>query len=188
MLNGNRPLTGNQPHPIQNTRINPNVQSCRPVGLLGRVHEIEKGNCMNVRTKTTPQSCSSEYLALLRAFPPRPIRDDRENRQAITVVNSLLDRPALTPDEEDYLDVLGLLIADYEDSIYEHPEFTPLERLRHLMEEPALTQADLARRAVVAVTSHSDLLTGKRRISPRVRAKFAECFGILAHVGNWVVA
>jgi HTH-type transcriptional regulator/antitoxin HigA len=144
------------------------------------VHEIEKGNCMNVRTKTTPQSRSPEYLALLRAFPPRPIRDDDEHRQVIAVVNGLLDRPALTPDEEDYLDVLGLLIADYEDSIYEHHEFTPVERLRHLMEEHALTQAELARRAGLAVTCLSDILNGKRRISPRVCAKFAECFGVSA--------
>lgn len=84
----------------------------------------------------------------------------------------------LTPDEEDYLDVLGLLIAEYEDAIYEHPEFTPVERLRRLMAEHSLTQAELARRTGVAVTSLSDILNGKRRISPRVRAKFAECFGV----------
>jgi len=135
---------------------------------------------MTVRTKPKPHACSPEYLALLRAFPPRPIRSDDEHRRAVDVVNGLLDRPALIPDEADYLDVLGLLIADYEDSIYEHPEFTPVERLRHLMEEQAVTQAELARRACVAVTSLSDILNGKRRISPRVRAKLAECFGVSA--------
>ncbi len=100
---------------------------------------------MNVGTKTRPDRCSPEYLALVRAFPPRPIRDDDDHRRAIEVVNGLLDRQSLTADEEDYLDVLGLLIADYEDSIYEHPESTPVERLRHLMEEHSLTQAELAR-------------------------------------------
>jgi HTH-type transcriptional regulator/antitoxin HigA len=135
---------------------------------------------MTARTMTKSDRCSPEYLALLRTFPPRPIRGDHEHRRAIEVVNRLVDRPALTSDEEDYLDVLGLLIADYEDSMYEHPEFTPVERLRHLMEEHALTQAELARRAGVAVTSLSDILHGKRRISPRVRAKLAECFGVSA--------
>lgn len=129
---------------------------------------------MNAGTKSRPV----EYLALLRAFPPRPIRDDDAHRRAIAVVNGLLDRPALSPDEEDYLDVLGLLIADYEDAIYEHPEFSPVERLRHLMEEHSLTQAELSRRTSVAVTSLSDILNGKRRISPRIRARFAECFGV----------
>jgi HTH-type transcriptional regulator / antitoxin HigA len=133
-----------------------------------------------MKVTTKPQAASSEYLALLRAFPPRPIHCDDEHRRAVEVVNGLLDRPALTFDEEDYLDVLGLLIADYEESIYEHREFTPVERLRHLMEEHALTQAELSRRTGVAVTSLSDILLGKRRISPRVRAKFAECFGVSA--------
>jgi HTH-type transcriptional regulator / antitoxin HigA len=130
------------------------------------------------KTKTRPERRSSDYLALLRTFPPRPIRDDDEHRRTIAVVNSFLDRPALNADEEDYLDVLGLIIADYEDAIYEHPEFTPVERLRHLMEEHSLTQAELARRTAVPVTSVSDILNGKRRISPRIRARFAECFGV----------
>jgi HTH-type transcriptional regulator/antitoxin HigA len=133
---------------------------------------------MSVKTKIKPDGGSPEYLALLRGFPPRPIRGDDEHRRAIAVVDGLLDRSELSRDEEDYLDVLGLLIADYEDSIYEHPEFAPVERLRHLMEEHALTQAELARRAEVAVTSLSDILNGKRRISPRIRAKFAACFGV----------
>jgi HTH-type transcriptional regulator/antitoxin HigA len=133
---------------------------------------------MNV--KTNPQRISDEYLALIHTFPPRPIRGDEQHRRAVGIVNGLLDRPELTPDAEDYLDVLGLLIADYEDSVYEHPEFTPVDRLRHLMEENALTQAELARRAGVAVTSLSDILNDKRRISPKVRAKFAQCFGVSA--------
>ncbi len=128
--------------------------------------------------KAEPQRISARYLALLRRFAPRPIRSEDEHRRAIAVVNDLLDRPTLSQDEEDYLDVLGLLIADYEDSIYEHPEFTPVDRLRYIMKEHSLTQAELARRAGVAVTSLSDILNGKRRISPTVRAKFAKCFGV----------
>jgi HTH-type transcriptional regulator / antitoxin HigA len=135
---------------------------------------------MNAGTKISRDRCSPEYLALVRAFPLRPLRGDDEHRRAIAVVDGFLNRPARTADEDDYLDVLGLLIADYEDAIYEHPDFSPVERLRHLMEEHPLTQAELARRAGVAVTSLSDILNGKRRISPRVRAKFAECFGVAA--------
>jgi HTH-type transcriptional regulator/antitoxin HigA len=110
----------------------------------------------------------------------RPIRGAREHRRAVEFVNGFGYRPSLTADEEDYLDVLGLLIADYEDSIYEHPEFTPVERIRYLMQEHNLTQAELARRTGVAVTSLSDALNGKRRFSPRVRARLADCFGVSA--------
>ena len=130
--------------------------------------------------KLNPRPKSAGYLALLQQYPPRPIRNDAEHRRAIAVINGFLDRPALTSDEEDYLDVLGLLVADYEDAIYEHPDFTPRDRIRHLMEEHSLTQAGLARRTGIAVTSLSDILNGKRQISPRFRAKFAECFGVSA--------
>jgi HTH-type transcriptional regulator/antitoxin HigA len=139
---------------------------------------IERSELVNA--KTNPQRSSGDYVALVSAFPPRPIRNDDQHRRAVEFVNGLLNRPVLTSDEADYLDVLGLLIADYEDSIYKHPEFTPVDRLRHLREEHAMTQAELARRAGVAVKSLSDILNDKRRISPKVRAKFAECFGVSA--------
>jgi HTH-type transcriptional regulator / antitoxin HigA len=139
---------------------------------------IKRSELVNVNSN--PQRTSDNYVALVNAFPPRPIRNDDQHRRAVEVVNGLLDRPVLTSDQEDYLDVLGLLIADYEDSNYAHPAFTPVDRLRDLMEEHAMTQAELARRAGVAVTSLSDILNDKRRISPKVRAKFAEFFGVSA--------
>lgn len=135
---------------------------------------------MSTTTKTGPDRGSSEYLALLRAFPPRPIRDEDDHRRAIAIVNQFLDRPSLSPDEEDYLDILGLVIADYEDSIYDHPEFTAVERLRYLMEEHSLTLDELGRRTTVSVTALSDILNSKRRISPRIRARLADCFGVAA--------
>jgi transcriptional regulator with XRE-family HTH domain len=46
------------------------------------------------------------------------------------------------------------------------------------MEELSLTQSELVRRTGVAVTSLSDILNGKRRIRPRIRAKRPECFGV----------
>jgi HTH-type transcriptional regulator/antitoxin HigA len=130
---------------------------------------------MDVKTKSR---CSPEYLVLIGSFPLRPIRGDAEHRHATEVLNSLLDRPALSPDQEDYLDVLGLIIADYEDSIYEHPEFSPVERLRHLMDEHSLSEAELARRAGVAVKSLSDVLAGQRRMSTRMSERIAACFGV----------
>jgi hypothetical protein len=56
---------------------------------------------MSAQTMIQPGRPSGDYLALLRAFPPRPIRDDDRYRRAIAIVNDLLDRPALAPDEED---------------------------------------------------------------------------------------
>jgi HTH-type transcriptional regulator/antitoxin HigA len=136
---------------------------------------------MGVSTKKSKTTdCGPEYLALVQACPPRPIRGDLDHRRAIEVVNGLLDRPVLTPEVEDYLEVLGLLIAEYEDSIYEHPQFTAVDRLRLLMEEHELTQAELSRRTSIPVTSLSDILNLRRNISPRVRATLANHFGVSA--------
>src|SRR4051794_4506008 len=81
--------------------------------------------------------------------------------------------PAPTSAAEEDLAFPGRLVID-EDYIYGHPEFTPVERLRHLMEEYALTWPELARRAV---SSLSDIL------SHRVHAKSADCFVTIAGAG-----
>lgn len=131
-------------------------------------------------TKTAPlrKPSPDRYLDLLRGFPPRPIRDEDGHRRAIGVIDSLIDRGELTPEERDYLDVLGTLVKAYEDSIYEHPEFSGGERLRYLMDENEISQASLARETGIPVQSLSDILNGKRNVSPKVRAKLAEYFSV----------
>ena len=135
---------------------------------------------MGAKTASPRQPASDRYLEMLRAFPPRPIRDDGGHRRAIEAIDAVIDRGRLTPDEEDYLEVLGLIVGAYEDAIDEHPEFRGVDRLRYLMEEHGLSQADLARRTGIPVQSLSDVLNGKRRISPKVREKLAAHFGVPA--------
>ncbi len=100
---------------------------------------------MATKTAQHGKPSPDPYLDLLRGFPPRPIRDDEGHRRAIEVIDSLIDRHELTLEERDYLDVLGTLVKAYEDSIYEHPEFSGVDRLRYLMDENDLSQAALAR-------------------------------------------
>jgi HTH-type transcriptional regulator/antitoxin HigA len=135
---------------------------------------------MGAKTASARQPSSDRYLEMLRAFPPRPIRNDREHRRAIEVIDGLIDRGRLTREEQDYLEVLGLIVSAYEDSVYEHPEFSGVDRLRHLMEEHGLNQADLARQTGIPVQSLSDVFNGKRNISPKVREKLAAHFGVPA--------
>jgi HTH-type transcriptional regulator / antitoxin HigA len=135
---------------------------------------------MGARTVSPRQPLSDRYLELLREFPSRPIHNDDEHRRAIEVIDSMIDRDRLTPEEEDYLEVLGLIVSAYEDSIYEHAEFSGVDRVRHLMHENGLSQADLARETGIPVQSLSDILNGKRRISPKVRGKLAKRFGVPA--------
>jgi hypothetical protein len=59
------------------------------------------------------------YAALARLVPLRPINSTEEHDRAIALLNSLIDRHSeLTPGEIDYMDVLGLIVAHYEDGLY----------------------------------------------------------------------
>jgi len=62
---------------------------------------------------------SDRYFELVRQFPLRPIRSDAELDRAIALLDSLVDREDLDPDESDYLDVLGDIVEKYEGQ--EHP-------------------------------------------------------------------
>jgi HTH-type transcriptional regulator/antitoxin HigA len=73
----------------------------------------------NAKTKTGRRTASDGYLDLVRRFPLRPIRNEKELDRAIAVIDALLDREQLTVAEEDYLDVLGDLVEHYEDQ--HHP-------------------------------------------------------------------
>jgi HTH-type transcriptional regulator / antitoxin HigA len=91
-------------------------------------------------------TASPLYLKLIRVFPLRPIRTEEDHDRAIAVVDSLVTRmDRLTPDERDYLDILGSLIERYESEIYPEPDLPPHEMLRELIRARGITQADVAR-------------------------------------------
>ena len=55
------------------------------------------------------------YLELLQTFPPRPITSEEDYQATQKVIDQLIDQGSLTTEEQDYLNVLGCLIRDYED-------------------------------------------------------------------------
>lgn len=121
------------------------------------------------------------YIALIHAFPLRPLRSDRDLDDAIAMTHRLLDRSDLSDAERDYLDVLGSLIEAYEDEHVPIPPVTGVEALRHLMEENGLTQRDLipllGTRSVV-----SEVLNGNRNLSKNHIKALSAHFGLPADV------
>ena len=55
---------------------------------------------------------SSAYIELLKTFPPRPITGEEELTATQKAIDSLLDKGELTPDERDYLHVLGTMVYE----------------------------------------------------------------------------
>ena len=72
----------------------------------------------------------------------KPIRTKKEHQAALAEASRLWDAPAKSPDA-DRLDVLTMLIEDYEHRIYPIADPDPIDFLQHVMESRDLTRKDL---------------------------------------------
>ncbi len=59
---------------------------------------------------------SDQYIQLLQEFPPHIITNEKLLEVTQAVIDRLLDGYELTPDESEYLNLLGVLIWEYEQS------------------------------------------------------------------------
>ncbi|WP_241392588.1 hypothetical protein [Rippkaea orientalis] len=59
---------------------------------------------------------NDNYLELLKTFPLRPIASEAQLEATQKVVDALLDKAKLSQDKRDYLNVLGTLIYEYENT------------------------------------------------------------------------
>jgi HTH-type transcriptional regulator/antitoxin HigA len=139
---------------------------------------LANGKTIDRRRKRS--SAPASYLALIRRFPLRPIRSEAELDQATAVVNALLDRDHLYPAEEDYLDVLSDLVERYEDKHHPIPtdDLTDAEMLEFLIDAKGATQTEAARGSGIAVSTISEILAGKRRLTRAQIEKLATYFHI----------
>jgi HTH-type transcriptional regulator/antitoxin HigA len=83
------------------------------------------------------------YLELLNTFPPRPIANEDDFNKTQKIIDTLIDKSELTPDEQDYLSVLGSLIRDYEDINLTLPKLNPVELIQALLDDAGLQIQDL---------------------------------------------
>src|SRR5919202_3056268 len=136
-------------------------------------------NMINKTGKTTSGSRSpSAYIELLKSFPPRPISSEEELLANQSVIDSLIDRPELTPDEQDYLNVLGTLVYEYEQLHHEPiPDIHGVELIKALLTEFDLRQKDLV--PIFKTESIvSAVLNGQRQLTANHIRKLADFFHI----------
>jgi len=120
---------------------------------------------------------SSAYIELLKTFPPRPITAEEELTATQKKIDSLLDKGELTPDERDYLHVLGTLVYQYEQTLEPIPDIYGIELLKALIEEFDLRQKDLV--PIFKTESIvSDILHEKRQLTTEHIQKLAEFFSV----------
>jgi HTH-type transcriptional regulator/antitoxin HigA len=119
-----------------------------------------------------------EYLDLVRQFPLRPIRSERELDRAIKVIDSLINRPSLTASERDYLHVLSDLVGAYEEEHYPFAEVSDARMLRHLLEAKAVSQTELAEATGIANSTLSAVLKGARQFTREHIGRLAQYFQV----------
>jgi len=122
-----------------------------------------------------------DYAGLCRILTPRPIHDKVEF-QNVTEITDAMAGHELTPDQEDYFDLLCRLIEDYEKDRVQAPETTALEALQHLVNAHGLNAADLARLLGVHRTLGAMILRGERKLTLNHVRTLARHFGVSADV------
>ncbi|MEG3967542.1 transcriptional regulator [Microcoleus sp. T2B6] len=120
---------------------------------------------------------SDKYSSLLSQYQPRIIKNEDENEIFLEIVESLLSRENLTPEEDTLLELLVKLIEDFEENHYQLNASTPQSRLIHLMEARSLDPADLIE-IIGTIEMVTQLINGQLEITK----KQAEALGKFFHV------
>jgi len=107
---------------------------------------------------------SSYYLSLITEFAPRPITNDLELSITQQRINTILDQKNLSQDDRDYINVLGMLVYDYEEKNEQFPKLTDGELLQTLMEDYNLEIQDFSGIFEQEQTI-LDILDGKRQLN-----------------------
>ena len=83
--------------------------------------------------------------------------------------------------EGDELDLLTVLVKDYDDKHYQLPELDPLEVIKYKMDEMGMKAKDLE--AIIGSKGHvSAILSGKREITLKMAQRLKNFFRIPAEV------
>lgn len=124
----------------------------------------------------------SKYKALTERLPLRPIKSEEELDAALAVASELyLKINSLNTDEEDYLDVLSTLIAQYEKVHHARDSnFTPIEHVKYLFEVNQLKQSDFGKLLSLPSGRASEIWNGHRDLTKTHIAILAERFCVNA--------
>ena len=105
------------------------------------------------------------YTALCAILMPRTIHDEIELESATEIID-LMAGHKLTKDQDDYLDTLATLVADYEDqSIEELPKLPPHEFLAAHLENIDMNASKWGELIGIDRSTASRLLRGERSLN-----------------------
>jgi HTH-type transcriptional regulator/antitoxin HigA len=115
-----------------------------------------------------------KYRGLLEETLPVVIRTEQEHQRLLRAVIQLMEKPesAISEEEGRLLEMLSMLIEEYEDRVHPLPKAEPHKMLSHLLQERQLKPSDLS--AILPKSRVSEILNGKRGISKAQARHLAE--------------
>jgi HTH-type transcriptional regulator/antitoxin HigA len=123
-------------------------------------------NIMTVKGKPRFDLLPKDYAGLCRALMPRPIRDPVDYENVSEICNTMaVHQERFTDDQEDYFDLLCRLIEDYDSERVTWPATTPVSRLKYLMGERGMANADLCSVLGLSKGAVSLILSGRRQLT-----------------------
>ena len=118
---------------------------------------------------------------MIRRGAPRMIHSDEELAEYTRALFALTAKPNPSGDEEEAIELITLLIDQYESEHFPIPEADPVDVLRYLMEHNGLSQRDLAPE-LGSESTVSLVLSGKRQLSKDHIARLSRRFNISPEV------
>jgi HTH-type transcriptional regulator/antitoxin HigA len=133
------------------------------------------------KTKLCFADMPRDYESLCRLHLPRPIHDkaDYDNTVAFADIFAGFET-SLTPEQDDYFDLLCTLIEAWESANVKWQPGNALDMLKYLMEEHEMNGADLSRILGVSRTLGPMILRGERSITAEHARKLGKRFGLPA--------
>lgn len=112
----------------------------------------------------------------------RPIKNEQQYEEALMRVYLLMQKE-LKPDskDSDELEILSILVKEYENEHYPMAQPNPLDAIRFRMEQMNMSEADLSE-ILGARSRKSEILSGKRKLSLSMIRKLKEKMNIPAEV------
>jgi len=129
--------------------------------------------------ETGSRKVADDYLDLVRRFPLRPLRSDREMKEAGKILDELIGRADLTTGQKDYLEGIVHFVRAYEDETVRKQlkRLTPIELVRFLMRENGMNTTDLGY-VLGSRGLASEVLNEKRGLSKTLIGKLARRFQV----------
>ena len=124
----------------------------------------------------------SNYEDLVRILPPRPIEDKVGFRNSYEIVETMAGHN-LSKDQADYLEALSVFIDIYEERCSDigKQRSSPLEVLKHLLDENGMNASDLGRLLGNRALG-SAILRGERGLSKAHVSKLSKRFNVNANL------